>query len=201
MPKKQRIEDFIDAVWISETESGIVIFEEIYKDITKYGISTDMILSFLSALVNFADEVFVGEIKHIKLSNHKIFFYFLKQIMLVISISDKIDMDETKVNVLIERIGKKFNLKFENLYNQELWYVNIDLFNSFSKDLRGIINKEPKSIKIVHSISFSEKIKKLNKAIDDETNKYLNRKQKLEKVYEQSIKRLESKKKKSISKE
>ncbi|TFF90723.1 MAG: hypothetical protein EU548_01565 [Promethearchaeota archaeon] len=201
MSKKQKLEDAIDCVWISEIESGIVIFEEIYKDITKQGISTDMILNFLSALVNFTNEVFVGEIKHIKLSNHKIFFDFLKQIMLVISISDKIDVDETKINVLIERIGKKFDLRFENLYSQELWYVNIEAFNSFSKDLREIINKEPKSIKIVHSISFSEKIKKLNKAIDDETNKYLIRKQKLEKVYEQTIKRLESKKKKTISEE
>lgn len=198
MPKNQKLEDFIDSVWISEIESGIVIFEEIYKDITKHGISTDMILNFLSALVSFADEVFVGEIKHIKLSNHKIFFDFLRQIMLVISISDNIDIEETKVYVLIERIGKRFNLKFDNLYNQKLWYVNVEMFNSFSKDLREIINKEPKSIKILHSINFSEKIKKLNKAIDDETNKFLIRKQKLEEVYEESIKRLESKKKETF---
>ena len=184
------IEDFIDSVWISENESGIVIYEAIYKDITKYGISSDMILNFLSALVSFANEVFVDEIKHIKLSNHKIFFDFLKNIMLVISISDKIFVDERKIHVLIERIGKKFDLKFENLYNQELWYANIEMFNSFSKDLREIINKEPKPIKIVQSIDFSEKIKKLNKSIDNETNKFLNRKQKLEKAYEQSIKRL-----------
>ncbi|MGV9204651.1 MAG: hypothetical protein ACOC44_11620 [Promethearchaeia archaeon] len=160
-----------------------------------------MILNFLSALVRFADEVFVGEIKHIKLSNHKIFFDFLKHIMLVISISDKIVIDEAKVNILIERIGKKFDLKFKHLYNQELWYVNVDVFNSFSRDLREIINKKPKSIKIVDNISFSEKVKKLNKAIDYETNKFLIRKQKLEKVYEESIKRLESKKEKTISEE
>lgn len=99
MPKKQKVEDAIDSVWISEIESGIVIFEEVYKDITKQGISTDMILSFLSALVSFAGEVFVGEIKHIKFSNHKIFFNFLKRIMLVISISDKLNVDEEKIDV------------------------------------------------------------------------------------------------------
>ena len=198
MPKKHLIEDFIDSIWISEIESGIVIYEAIYTDITKSGISTDMILNFLSALVSFADEVFVDEIKHIKLSNHKIFFDFLKHIMLVISISDKIFVDERKISVLIERIGKKFDLKFGNLYSQELWYVNIERFNSFSKDLRDILNKEPKPIKIIHSIEFTEKIKKLNKSIDNETNKFLNRKQKLEKIYEQSIKRLESKKKKTF---
>ncbi|MGV9172249.1 MAG: hypothetical protein ACOC4M_06010 [Promethearchaeia archaeon] len=201
MLKKQELEDVIDCIWISERESGVIIFEEIYTDITKSGISTDMILNFLSALVRFADEVFVGEIKHIKLSNHKIFFDFLKHIMLVISISDKIVIDEAKVNILIERIGKKFDLKFKHLYNQELWYVNVDVFNSFSRDLREIINKKPKSIKIVDNISFSEKVKKLNKAIDYETNKFLIRKQKLEKVYEESIKRLESKKEKTISEE
>jgi len=188
------IEDFIDSVWILEIESGIVIYEEIYKDITKHGISTDMILNFLSALVSFADEVFADELKHIKLSNHKIFFNFLKHIMLVISITDKISIEERKISVLIERIGKKFESKYENLYNQELWYANLDVFNSFSKDLREIINKEPESIKIVHSINFSEKIKKLNELIDYETNKFLNRKQKLEKVYEQRVERLESKK-------
>ncbi|TFG15365.1 MAG: hypothetical protein EU535_01705, partial [Promethearchaeota archaeon] len=90
MSKKHMIEDFIDSIWISEIESGIVIYEAIYTDITKSGISTDMILNFLSALVSFADEVFVDEIKHIKLSNHKIFFDFLKHVMLVVSLSDKI---------------------------------------------------------------------------------------------------------------
>lgn len=188
------IEDFIDSVWILEIESRIVIYEEIYKDITKHGISTDMILNFLSALVSFAGEVFADELKHIKLSNHKIFFNFLKHIMLVISITDKISIEERKISVLIEKIGKKFESKYENLYNQELWYANLDVFNSFSKDLREIINKEPESIKIVHSINFSEKIKKLNELIDNETNKFLNRKQKLEKVYEQRVERLESKK-------
>ncbi|TFG02078.1 MAG: hypothetical protein EU542_05750 [Promethearchaeota archaeon] len=195
MLKKHTIEDFIDSIWISEIESGIVIYEAIYTDITKSGISTDMILNFLSALVSFVDEVFVDEIKHIKLSNHKIFFNFLKHIMLVISISDKNFVDDRKINFLIERIGKKFDLKFGNLYSQELWYVNIEKFNSFSKDLREILYKEPKPIKIVHSIEFAEKIKKLNTSIDNETKKFLNRKQKLEKIYEQSIKRLESKKK------
>lgn len=198
MPKKQMIEDFVDSVWISEIESGIVIYEAIYTDITKSGISTDMILNFLSALVSFADEVFVDEIKHIKLSNHKIFFDFLKHIMLVISISDNILVEEPKIKVLIERIGKKFDLKFQNLYDHELWYANTEIFNSFSKDLREIINKEPKPIKIINSINFSEKINKLNKSIDNETNKFLNRKQKLEKAYEQSIKRLETKKNSTI---
>ncbi len=192
------IEDCIDSVWILEIESGIVIYEEIYKDITKHGISTDMILNFLSALVSFAGEVFVDKMTHIKLSNHKIFFNFLKHIMLVISITDKISIEERKLSVLIERIGKKFESKYENLYNQELWYANLDVFNSFSKDLREIINREPDPIKIVHSINFSEKIKKLNELIDYETNKFLNRKQKLLKVYEQRVERLESKKSKTM---
>jgi hypothetical protein len=192
------IEDFIDSVWILEIETGIVIYEEIYNDITKYGISTDMILNFLSALVSFAGEVFADELKHIKLSNHKIFFNFLKHIMLVISITDKISIEETKLSVLIDRIGKKFELKFEHLYNNEYWYVNIERFNSFSKDLREIINREPEPTKIVHSINFSEKIKKLNELIDYETNKFLNRKQKLLKVYEQRVERLESKKSKTM---
>jgi len=192
------IEDFIDSVWILEIETGIVIYEEIYNDITKYGISTDMILNFLSALVNFAGEVFADELKYIKLSNHKIFFTFLEHIMLVISITDKISFEETKISGLIDRIGKKFELRFENLYNQELWYANIAVFNSFSKDLREIINKEPEPIKIVHSISFSEKIKKLNELIDSETKKFLIRKQKLEKVYDQKVERFESKKSKTM---
>jgi hypothetical protein len=192
------IENFIDSIWILEIESGIVIYEEIYKDITKYGISTDLILNFLSALVNFAGEVFVDELKHIKLSNHKIFFNFLKHIIVVISITDKISIEETKLSVLIDRIGKKFESKFEHLYTNEFWYVNIEVFNSFSKDLREFIKREPEPIKIVHSIKFSEKIKKLNELIDIETNKFLNRKQKLEKVYEQRVERLESQKKNTI---
>ncbi len=198
MSKKKMMEDLIDSVWISEIQSGIVLYEEVYKDITKHGISSDLILNFLSALVSFANEVFVDKIKHIKLSNHKIFFDFLKNIMLVISISDEIFIDEKEVKVLIERIGKKFDIKFKNLYNQEFWYANIEMFNSFSKDLREIIKKEPKPIKIVHSFSFSEKIKKLDRLIENKTNKFLERKQKLEKVYEESMKRLESKKKKTI---
>jgi len=192
------IEDYIDSIWILENESGIVIYEEIYKDITKDGISTDLILNFLSALVNFAGEVFTDELKHIKLSNHKIFFNFLKHIMLVISITDKISIEETKLSVLIDKIGKKFESKFEHLYHNEFWYVNIEVFNSFSKDLREFINREPEPIKIVHSINFSEKIKKLNELIDNETNKFLNRKQKLQKVYEQKVERLESQKKNTI---
>ncbi len=191
------IEDFIDSIWILEIESGIVIYEEIYNDITKHGISTDMILNFLSALVSFADEVFVDEIKHIKLSNHKIFFNFLKHIMLVISITDKISLKERKISVIIERIGKKFESKYENLYNQELWYADLDVFNSFSKDLREIIKKEPESIKIVHSLNFSEKIKKLNELLDNATNKFSNRKRKLEKIYEEKVERLEFKKSKT----
>jgi len=156
-----------------------------------------LILNFLSALVSFANEVFVDEIKHIKLSNHKIFFNFLKHIMLVISITDKISLKERKISVIIERIGKKFESKYENLYNQELWYADLDVFNSFSKDLREIIKKEPESIKIVHSLNFSEKIKKLNELLDNATNKFSNRKRKLEKIYEEKVERLEFKKSKT----
>ncbi len=192
------IEDLIDSIWILEIESGIVIYEEIYNDITKHGISTDMILNFLSALVSFADEVFADELKYIKLSNHKIFFNFLKHVMLVISITDKISIEETELKVLIDRIGKKFESKFEHLYKNEFWYVNIEVFNSFSKDIREFIKREPEPIKIVHSINFSEKIQKLNELIDNETNKFLNRKQKLQEVYEQKVDRLESKKKNII---
>ncbi|TFG12592.1 MAG: hypothetical protein EU535_06010 [Promethearchaeota archaeon] len=97
MPKKQMIEDFADSVWISEIESGMVIYEEIYKDITKHGISSDMILNFLSALVSFASEVFADEIKNIKLSNHKILFDFLKQIMLVMFVKDNQIINEREI--------------------------------------------------------------------------------------------------------
>jgi len=41
----------------------------------------------------------------------------------------------------------------------------------------------------------------LDKLIEDKTNKFLDREQKLEKVYKESIKRLESKKKNTISEE
>ncbi|MFO8018191.1 MAG: hypothetical protein R6U96_06110 [Promethearchaeia archaeon] len=198
MPNKKKLENFIDGIWIVEIASGICIFEEIYEEMTKQGISTDLILNFLSALVNFADEVFVGEIKHIKLSNHKIFFDFLEHIMLITSLSDEIDIEEKKVNLLIKRIGKQFNLKYGYLYDQEFWYIDVEKFDSFSAELREILNKEPKSIKMIHNLDFTEKIKKLNESIDKETIRFMKRKQKLEKAYEKTIKKLESKKEKQI---
>jgi len=185
---ENKIEYVIESIWILELKSGVCLFEEVYKDLTKDDIDSNLMLSFLSALLSFAGEVFTDKIKHIALSNHRIFFDFSKYILTVVAINDEIQINEMQIRKFIYILTEKFNNKFQTVFDLERWNGDIDQFNEFSEELRKIMKKDPYNVKIIQSLDPNQRYKKIDEQLERLTNKYIKHKEKLEKIYQKKIK-------------
>lgn len=142
---------FIDSLWILEKSSGLCVFEENYVDFTKNGVSSDLVASFLSALLTFAGETFSEEIQYVKFSNRKIYFHVSDYVLYVIAINTKQLNNYYQIERLKRNIARSFNKKYEWLFKYENWSNNISMFNEFSDILRNIVKKDPISKKHVQS--------------------------------------------------
>lgn len=144
-----RVEYLIEGLWILENLSGICLFEEIYSDFTKEGISTDLITSFLSALLSFANETFTDSIRHIQLSSRKILFELTKNVLFVAAVNAKAPAADAEIKYAIRKIAKVFNKKFKSSFKDGSCGGKVSVFNSFSDDLRKIVKKEPLTLKFL----------------------------------------------------
>ncbi len=188
---EKRFEYIIESIWILEIKSGICLFEEIYKDLTKDNIDSNLVFSFLSALLSFAGEVFTDKIKHIALLNHKIFFDFSKYILIVVAINDEFQINEMQIRKFIKILNEKFSNKFQSVLDFESWNGDTNQFNEFSEDLRKIMKKDPYNVKIIQSLDPNQRYNKMNEQLEHLTNKYIKHKEKLEKFYQKKIKNQE----------
>ncbi len=182
----------IESLWILEKASGICIFEEYYVDFTRDGIETDLIASFLSALLSFADEAFEDAIQHIKLSNRKIVFEFSECVLFVVSISDDAPATDGQIKKAIEQIAKKFNDKYRAVLENGKWGGNVDLFSNFSQDLKDIVMKEPVSIKLLQLLDFKEHYKKVEAFVNKHKELAMKQKERIEKLILEKKRKLES---------
>ena len=176
--KNKEVEYLIEGLWILEYESGLCLFEEIYKDFTKEGMSTDLITGFLSALLNFANETFSDAILHIQLSNRKILFELTKYILFVIAVNAKSSVTDGEIKFTIRKIAKIFNKKFQSVFKKGKWSGNVSIFNSFSDDLKQIVKKEPLALKF---LTVEQAIDKYKDHLVKKTQKYSKKIQELQK--------------------
>ncbi len=190
-------ETLIESLWILEKESGICIFEEYYVDFTREGIETDLIASFLSALLSFADEAFEDAIEHIKFSNRKIVFEFSECVLFVVSVNDDAPATDYQIKKAIEQIAKKFNEKYCNVLEHGKWGGNVELFSNFSQDLKVIVMKEPLSIKLLQLLDFKEHFKKVESFVNKHKEIAMKRKERIEKFFVEKKKKLDSDRRKT----
>ncbi|MFX1339109.1 MAG: hypothetical protein ACFFDK_10915 [Promethearchaeota archaeon] len=179
--EEKKLELLIDGLWILESSSRICIFEENYVDFIKEGKSTDMVSSFLAALLTFADETFIDEIQFIKFSNRKILFKFSQYLLFVFAINDKDNNKDFQIKAICNIIINRFNEKFVNIFENNNWNGNISIFESFSEDLREIINREPLKIKIFELFDIKEHFKKIESYIKKKRGYIVKNKEKIEK--------------------
>jgi len=146
----------IDGLWILD-DSGILIFEENYRDWST-DLSTDLIASFLTAILSFANEAFIDAIKFIQFANHRIIFEFNKYALFVIAVSDS-SISEEQIKTIIETISDKFTQQFHTILENRSLKGAIRQFDIFSVELEKIVNKEPLSKKLITS----ERVERLYK--------------------------------------
>lgn len=182
MEKKENLMTRIESLWILEASSGICIFEENYVDFTKEGISSDLVASFLSALLSFAGEAFTDEIQHVKFSNRKIIFKFTEHVLFVISVSDKVSAEDVQIQRINNKIANRFIDKFQSIFKNDYWSNNVSQFNDFSEDLRKIVEKEPLKEKFIQDCFFKKQIKKVRKHLVEKKEKMCKRKEKLKNI-------------------
>jgi hypothetical protein len=142
------MKDFlIDGLWVLDYNSGICIFEENYRDWST-DLSTDLISSFLTAILSFANEAFIDAIQFIQFANHKIIFEFNEHALFVIAVSDS-NISEVQLKVTIEKVANKFIKKFQAFFENGKLKGNIKQFNEFSEELKKIVKKEPLTKKLI----------------------------------------------------
>jgi len=142
------MKDFlIDGLWVLDYNSGICIFEENYRDWST-DLSTDLISSFLTAILSFANEAFIDAIQFIQFANHKIIFEFKEHALFVIAVSDS-NISEEQIKATIEKVANKFIKKFHAIFENGHLKGNIKQFNEFSEELKKIVKKEPLTKKLI----------------------------------------------------
>ncbi len=162
----QGTEPLIENLWIIEKNSGILLFEQNYKDFTKEGISVDLVTSFLSAILNFIDEAFTDEIQFIQFSSRKILFEFTPHVLVVTIVNNKEFSDGAKVKQVINEISSKFYENFQHVFEGYGFDGKVARFRIFSEELKKIVKGAPLSIRLIKL----EKIKR-NKRYRDERRK------------------------------
>ena len=177
----KKLEFLIDGLWILENSSRICIFEENYVDFIKEGKPTDIVSSFLAALLTFADETFIDEIQFIKFSNRKILFKFSQYLLFVFAINDKDINKDYQVKAICNIIINRFNEKFAYIFENDNWNGNVSIFESFSEDLREIVDREPLKIKIFELFDLKEHFKKVESFIRKKKGHLVKNKEKLDK--------------------
>ncbi len=171
----------IESLWILENLSGICVFEENYVDFTSEGVSTDLIGSFISALLTFAGEAFADEIQHVQFSNRKIIFEFSEYLLFIVAVNINAPLSDGQIKKKIVQISRAFNLKYQHLFDQERgWNGNISQFEEFTEDLKIIVKREPLKTKILQLFDYKDSIKKLEGFFDKQVQMALKHKEKLE---------------------
>lgn len=178
--EEKKLEFLIDGLWVLEKTSRLCIFEENYVDFIKEGKSTDIVSSFLAALLTFADETFIDELQFIKFSNRKILFMFSKYLLFVFAINDKDTNKDYQIKAICNIIINRFNEKFNYIFENNNWNGNISIFESFSDDLREIVDREPLKIKIFELFDLKEHFKKIESYIKKKKGHLIKNKKKLE---------------------
>ena len=176
----KKLEFLLDGLWILDNTSRLCIFEENYVDFIKEGKSTDIVSSFLAALLTFADETFIDEIQFIKFSNRKILFKFSQYLLFVFAINDKDLNKDFQIKAICNIIINRFNEKFAYIFENNTWNGNISIFEDFSEDLKEIVNREPLKIKIFELFDLREHFKKVESYLKKKRGHLVKNKVKLE---------------------
>ena len=181
----------IESLWVLESRSGICVFEENYVDFTNEGMSTDLIGSFLSALLTFADETFTDEIQHVQFSNRKIIFKFSEFLLFIVAVNEKAPISDFQVKKKIDQIARVFNAKYQHIFERDKhrWGGNISQFEPFTEDLRKIVKREPLSIKFLQLFDFKDNVKKLEVFFDKQVQIALKQKQRFDLMFKGMVKK------------
>jgi len=179
--QEESIDFLIEGLWILENNSGICIFEENYVDFTREGITTDLISSFLSAILTFADQTFIDEIKHIQFSNRRIVFESSEYVLFVIILGESSHIKDIQIKSLIKDISRSFYEKFDSILKN--WKGNVRIFESFSEVLKQIVKKEPIKLKFLQFFDFKIYVKKMRKHFKKKKEKIENLINKMKKLY------------------
>ena len=182
MTETEKNEFLIESLWILEASSGICIFEENYVDFTVEGVSTDLIASFLSALLTFAGEAFTEEIQHVKFTNRKIYFQFSEYVLFVIAVNDNERYKDSQIIKIKNKIAKRFYDKYNSVFTNDSWSNNIRIFSDFSEDLKEIVNKEPLKQKFLQPPDIKSHVKKIKKHLAKKRQEFLKQRDNLRKL-------------------
>ena len=139
----------IDGLWILRNYAGICLFEEIYTDFKKEGVSKDLITGLLSAIVSFSVEAFKDKLEFIKFESHKIILKFADDLLYIVAISLEPDIIEEAIYEKIDHIHTIFYKKYENILQTDKWDGSTEVFNSFSDELQQIVHRKPLNIKLL----------------------------------------------------
>ena len=153
-------------------------------DFRNEGISTDLISSFLSAILTFADEAFAEEIQHIKFSNRRILFEFSDQVLFILAVGDE-SASDSQIKKIFDQIAKKFNEQFHSAL--EHFNGNVEQFEIFSEYLTKLVKKEPLSVKILQALDFKENFKKVEEYFNKKFVKLQRRMAELDSFFKKKI--------------
>ncbi|MFX1236866.1 MAG: hypothetical protein ACFFAS_20580 [Promethearchaeota archaeon] len=149
----QSEEFVIDGIWILKNNSGVCLFEEIYVDFKKEGISKDLVSGLLSAIVSFIQDAFIDKLEYLMFSNRRLVLKYNPHVLFVVAISAKKVEDsdfKSHIEECMNKINDAFNAKYFNLFESKKWDGNIVQFYSFTEALQKIVHRTPLDIELLN---------------------------------------------------
>jgi len=171
----------INAIWILD-RSGICMFEELYKDITKDGIETGLILPFFAAINIFTRESFAKSIQHIKMQDLMFFFDSNEYNTIILSTNEDIELSDEQMKGLLTSILDRFKKKYEKDLKKD-WNGELSMFEEFAWDLLEMIPQKPSSFKLMRAIP-DEKVIQQSKKLKELFTLDMQLKEEIKKVFE-----------------
>jgi len=150
----------IDGIWIIRNHAGVCLFESIFTDFKKRGVSRDLITGLLTAIVSFSEEAFEDKLEYIKFKEHKIVLKFTKELMFIVAISEETDKVEKRILDKIDVITEKFYERFGEILPQERFDGGVSVFESFTEDLETMVRRKPLTIKLINEKKIQRKREK-----------------------------------------
>jgi propanediol dehydratase large subunit len=125
-------------IWIIQKDSGICVFEQSFSE-SAVTIDSDLIGGFLSAILNFSDEVIKSSIQYIQLNDYLLYYDFSRDFVFVYLCEP--DVSVKNIGKISEKTVKSFGTHFEQP-GQLSFTGDVSKFNTFASETEQILESK-----------------------------------------------------------
>jgi hypothetical protein len=135
MPGGKAISEILK-FWIIQRDSGVCVFEQSFSE-SAMNLDSDLIGGFISAIMNFSDEVVHSKIEFVKLKDYLLFYDFSKEFIFVYLCSE--DAQVRNIKKISDRVVATFAERFE-LNSEQGFTGDVTKYGDFAGEIETLLD-------------------------------------------------------------